>query len=373
MLRYRHLPFFTLCVLAAACGGAGADGVDDQAQATHVTPDGSDFPGKLKVVAPSTSAAGRVTLDNGSATGNLATEIGPLSVGQHSVRLSSGEIDSTTTAGVASDATTTVTAALLSTVVVGAPATIGLGNESRVWEPAGASTPNWTSGYIRLSGAGTGQIDANDDGSAVSAVFPGHYVYRFGMLDGVEVDVTANNTYQQKIWDYSGRRVARIVAPHRDLPTAQCATGSYTVYGGAAHATQATFTLSDQATIEVGAMASLADQAYVLLLPAVPDQIPIPLGAKGAGPLDFAIARLDVDDVLVSHADGSTTKETGTYTVQKLATDPTGKVFTNGSALSCSPPTNTGVDLPRGRYRVTTSYSTVEAGQKSTSMDVDVQ
>ena len=96
------------------------------------------------------------------------------------------------------------------------------------------------------------------------------------------------------------------------------------------------------------------------------ERIAIPLGERGAGPLAWRLGRIDVADVSVN--DGAQIVR-GTY--QVFASDATGRP-SRTAFLRCHPETNTGVDVPPGRYRVEISYSTVEAGKKVTVFTVVV-
>jgi len=87
-----------------------------------------------------------------------------------------------------------------------------------------------------------------------------------------------------------------------------------------------------------------------IVLPCVTGVTEIPLGDLGKGPLDFKLGRLDVDDVDVTMADGTTKKVRGTYRVMNAA----GTAAVVSSTFS----TNTGIDLPPGKYKLHVEYPT---------------
>lgn len=72
---------------------------------------------------------------------------------------------------------------------------------------------------------------------------------------------------------------------------------------------------------------------------------------------EVRIGRIDVHDIAVSHPDGSTTREKGTYTI---AREPSTSVTVLGTTTSFVFPTETGVDVPPGRYHVRASCSVAD-------------
>lgn len=85
-------------------------------------------------------------------------------------------------------------------------------------------------------------------------------------------------------------------------------------------------------------------------LPCVNGITTIPLGDLGKGPLEFKLGRLDVDDVDVTMTDGTHKKVRGTYRVYDAA----GQNAIVDQTFS----TNTGLDLPPGKYKLHVDYPT---------------
>ena len=135
--RVAALPLLSISFALAACSVAGGDATDDQSQATHITPDGSDLPGSLKVVAPNGAPASQVSVSG--LGGALGDELTPLSVGSHDVHLTTSDgVMATGSATVASDTLTTVQAAVVGVTLTGSPTTLGLAGDTgaNVYDPA---------------------------------------------------------------------------------------------------------------------------------------------------------------------------------------------------------------------------------------------
>jgi hypothetical protein len=88
----------------------------------------------------------------------------------------------------------------------------------------------------------------------------------------------------------------------------------------------------------------------------------LPFPAVGSAPVDVRPGRRDVEDVDVTMADGTRQKVRGTYDVRDASSGE--RVLAN----DLQPPTNTGVDLPPGRYKVIVTYPTT-AGASATFED----
>ncbi|WP_394827654.1 hypothetical protein [Pendulispora albinea] len=345
---------------------------------TRVTPGGSDLPGRLKVVAPGVpSGETRIAVLSTSPylAGALGEEMGPHRVGAANYRLTSGGFYTDGTAQIAANQLTTVQVGLFAVDLKNAPPTLGLRNY------ASAAAPN---PRIYRSAGDSQAIATTSDGTYYWGVVPGSYYLEYGMIDGVPIDVAASETKRFKGWEYAGRRVAKIIAPVRELPTASCAQGggslavpkySLTAYHPSLGSRYDYLSLADGETVEVGAAAKHASQGYTLTITGVSGSFSLPLGATGAGPQAFPIGRLDVDDVRVTQADGSVKIVRGTYAAYlKTGVDSSGnEVFAYSNSLNCTPDTNTGVDLIRGRYKVVVAYPTVEQGTKYSNIVVDVE
>ncbi|WP_394847819.1 hypothetical protein LZC95_10195 [Pendulispora brunnea] len=364
-------------IATAACGiSSGDERTDDSdpsEQATVVKPDGSDLPGKLKVVAPTGAPADTQISFEGNTTlqGGLGQEIGPLSVGLHRtfIKRPDGILGTEANFQILSNQVTTIHTGLLAIDLVHAPPTLGLSaikrSNSRViyfWAPGGRQLP----------------VDL--DGTKYEALFPNSYYLEYGLWDGQDVTLAGDETKVAKAWDYAGRRVAKIVAPVREYPTATCAqAGSgdvvplYTLYAPGKGTNP--FVLTDGQSLEAGLSAKNASRTYELAISGVASRVALPVGALGAGPLTFQVGRLDVEDVSVKQSDGSVKMVRGDYTVYaKTGTSSSGQdVFSSSNSLNCTPATHSGVDLPRGRYKVVVRYSTVEVGTKTDTIVVDVE
>lgn len=351
-----------------ACSSSADDTTSSQEQETRVKPDGSDDPGSLVVVAPG-ALVGDVQVTNASvhlAKAKLGETIGPLASRPVDVRVISGPFNTTAQVPIAAKGVTTYELGSLAVDYAGVPITLGLSSEIRTTtstlEPLVASD---------RERAGSPRPD-NAEGALVS----GKYRFDFGLADGFELEVVAGKATKVRPAEYAERRVAKLVAPVRELPTAPCAlvgratTPLYTLtYAGDRNAS---VSMPDGSAFEVG-LAAWREGSFELQFAGVQKRAAVPVGAKGAGPLELKIGRLDVDDVAVTK-DGVTTPVRGTY--QIFAIDPeTGAAGSN--LVSCdqatSLPTSHGIDLPRGKYKVVVTYPTTESGSKQDIHVVDVE
>src|SRR5262249_35104234 len=159
-------------------------------------------------------------------------------------------------------------------------------------------------GYKTTSG--TLHIAPGDDGSVLVPASAASYRFEWGVFDGQIVDVAPNAVKTIDLWAYAQRRVARLVAPAaRDLPNGCRAPANlpFAVNGAWVHDTEPSLVAGT--SIEVGANDRVlaaangagASMSLTLELPCVNGATLIPLGALGAGPRDFEIGHVDVDDV----------------------------------------------------------------------------
>ncbi len=207
------------------------------------------------------------------------------------------------------------------------------------------------------------------DGSTIFPVGAGAHLFTWGFGDGVRLDAKAGVTTRLDIWDYSQRRVARIVAPaSRDLPDGCSDKAKATLR--LVNAWGDVFPGVDPWHIDLKAGSSfdigqhpdavkllykVDDLPIALALPCL-RQRRVALGALGAGPADFHIGRLDVDHVDVTMGDGSVKQVPGTY-----------QVYADGAAMLTEKlPTGTGIDLFAGSYSLVVEYPT-SAGTTATS------
>lgn len=356
---------FASALLGCATDAAEEDGTDEGA--TVVTPHGDDSPGKVTVVgAPGATnlAAASFDVDNKNQWKPLATEVSPLSIGAHHVVLSTSSPDfkvtSHTAVTVASNKTTTIVAAAISPDLTGAPPTFGLQNpDQNVTISVEGPGPSWMrSGYA--------------NGAHAVAVVAPQVGFRFGVdnVDGAVFQVAAGEVKKVAIWDVSQRRRVQIVAPaSRDLPDGSCGGGEGQGWSvrTEASANWQKLTLPAGTTLELGIGPWASNASYVLTNNVTKLSERLPMGATGASPAVYKLGRIDVADVQLSS--GQTVK--GTYQVYAVRTDAQGQPTTD-VVTKCALSTGTGLDLPAGKYRVATSYQTVESGTKLDYADVAI-
>lgn len=360
VMRPKPLMLVVLAAAAVACGDASSDASGTDEGATVIDPHGTDSPGRVQVLLPAGPVTASVQL--GSATKNVGEIFDALSVGPHSVTLgNSGDytLSSSTGVGVSAGQLTTVQGGLLAVDAVSGPRTLGLAHDVSPWGIRGT-----------VAGASAiGSMKPTVDGSKAAGLFPGKYEINFGLdaADGVPVEVVANGSKKVVLTDMGSRRVARIQAPKREMPSASCsgdAVDQVTVNVTGTPSSM-TMSLAAEQAVDVGTSPAHDAVTYAFSESTWDRGIPLPLGARGQGPAVFALARLDVDDVLVN---ATLPRVRGTYRVFKA--NPDGS--RGAELLRCAPPTKTGVDVPPGKYRVEVMYATTEAGQKTDVHVLDV-
>lgn len=332
---------------------------------TRIRPDGSDLPGTIVVSAPAgASNVEPMEIFSGNARVKLGEALGPLPVGDQSFEM---ETKGATTlwfsgnarATIASDRATTVTTALLGVKAVGGPPTFGLGDWSS--EAIGI--------HIRQAGEGTGRggVKTTADGSRLLPLLAGDYYISFGLADGVVARMVPGTTTIVTLTDPAARRVVRLRAPVRELPDATCATPAEATpwelrLRGEPNTRSIVLKAGEE--LDVGVALGMPT-VHELRASAWGSAVVLPLGEPGAGPKTWQLGRIDVDDVSIN---GRATVK-GRYAVYPA--DANG-VATDQNFLGCTPTTNTGVDVPPGRYRVEIKYWTTEAGEKTDVHVVDV-
>ncbi len=253
-------------------------------------------------------------------------------------------------------AITELTSAGLRIRRVGMPPTLGVNHEEAL--------P--TTEFVRESDEATRasvKIGPTADGTNVLAVGMGSYVYRWGVggQDGVIFRALPGQVTTKDFWDYSQRRVTKIVAPAaRELPDACGPASSQTIVVRARNAwssiEEQRVGISTGTAFEVGENPAIlqridpgGSRKTVALLPCFSGEIAIPFNAVGGGPNTFALGRADVDDVALTQPDGTTKMVRGRYRIQT----PGGQ-----DVLTIQPETNSGVDLPPGTYKIIVEYRT---------------
>lgn len=361
-------------LLVVACGGETTAVPSSQEQETRVKPDGSDLPASLRVVAP-TGAPAEATVNVSRVSGKIGDVLGPLAEGDHVVQLNGGWLNSATTAKVTANQTTTIDAALLS-IDLKAPPTLGLVPGVRLGR---GTFPD----YADLSPADDAEarIGSVTAEYTPSALFAGTYRLTYGLADGYEFDVAEGQKKSIDLAPSAGRRIAKLVAPTRELPNAECDTDrgaprvEIKLADGSSLSADAPF--ADGSSLEIGAAKWHPDATYGVRTAGTNFFTPLPLGDSGKGPLVFELGRLDVDDVAVKQPDGSTKMVAGRYSVNAMTKDATGAWVEGVGVIWCggapAMPTNTGVDLPKGKYKLYVRYETTEAGSKVNEYTVDVK
>lgn len=225
---------------------------------------------------------------------------------------------------------------------VGGPATVDL----REMVP----TTGLLSKAVDGATASTLTIPPTSDGSAALPVIAGEHTFKWGLGDGIVVALKPGEVVKLDQWDYAQRAVTRIVPPARELPDAcrgdRIETGSVELSNAIASTKVAL-----RGPVEIGQNPKiLGGHSFpiVMRLPCVLGEVSVSLGAVGAGPKELKLGRLDVDDVSVAMPDGSKKTVRGSYRVLRDGRD----------AISFRPSTNTGIDLPPGKYKVVVEYPT---------------
>ena len=377
-MRQRHrllaLLSATVATLSVACSSSQeTDPVGTDEGATTLDPTGTDAPGKLVVVAPSASTPlepVKVKRPTRAAPVNLGQPLDAVPVGRQtfSVVVEGAMLSFQTTdaAEIKSSQTTTVKAALLAVRATGGPRTLGLDGDLTRWGiEAHAPMP-------RAPRKVQGSVKPASDGSRSAVVLAGDYEINYGVggVDGAAVKLAPGDVKTISLSDPAGRRVTRIKAPIRALPNAFADSGggeifTVTLAGDLNGNSFSSVTLDDGEEIDVGVSPGHEGAAYTFRHIGWREPIALPLGQRGAGPLKWELGRIDVKDVLVN----GTTTVRGTYQIFQANAQgqANGPAFVRGK-----PATNTGVDVPPGKYRVEVTYATAETGPKVDVHVIDV-
>ncbi|WP_394825741.1 hypothetical protein [Pendulispora albinea] len=214
---------------------------------------------------------------------------------------------------------------------------------------------------------------------------PGNYEVRYGMYDGFRFQVAADDNKVVQPWSYATRRVAKIVAPKRELPTLGCGkthesrplyqpryrvTGKYS-----GQETSRDLTVRDESAIEVGAGSMYPGATYDIAIEGILGTRPLPLSNPGEGPLTLRLGRLDVEDVAIQKPDGTALMLRGRFFVYPMQKDSAGREFPSSTNIVCDDGalTHSGVDLVRGRYKVDVKYQYGGPEDKVLTYIVDVE
>ncbi|AKV02564.1 hypothetical protein AKJ09_09227 [Labilithrix luteola] len=358
---------------AVACSADAADESASSDEAYRVKPDGSDVPGTLNVVLPDGVTGVRpatVQVDLSAAT-PLGTPITQVAIGTRTFRLESTDgvttVKQTRTADIVSGQTTTIKAAVLGVKATGGPRTFGLGDLPCTYTHGLLQSPNQTGRYECYS-------NLKDDGSTLVPIIEGQYVYTFGLADGVTFKIAPGETKIVALTDYSSRKVAHLKAPARELPDVTSNSGppakQWRIYsGGTVNTPNAIIDAADGSELDIGLMAEYANNNrhnYSIQAHGWHNDVALPMGQLGAGPLNVTFGRLDVDDVSVN---GGAQTYRGKYNV--VPVDANNRAI-GEKLMFDDAPTGTGIDVLPGRYQVTITYNTSESGLKSDIQYVDI-
>lgn len=352
-----------------ACAGPLTDDetafVDDD---LRIRPIGTDDPGSLRVSAPAGAwDVGPTTVKCLQNDVPLGEAITPLPVGRHAFRTEThseeGYLQVGSYAEIALGKTTAITTGLLSFEPPKGPRTLGIGD---LWSSTGIPFKASPASALTVSGG----LYATSKGVELFPVLEGEYDVQFGLgaIDGIRVRVGANEVVRADLLRLTDRRVTRVKAPVRELPTASCsgtATDRWTIGLSSGTTTQQVAVAAGE-ELDLGVSPRHEGVSYTLSHPTWLSPHAVPLGERGAGPRPWAIGRIDVDDVTIN---GGPQTVRGYYAIFPANVDGNAS---GPALLRCKPPTNTGVDVPPGRYRVEIEYDTVASGRKKDVHVVDV-
>ncbi len=347
-----------LTFFVPACStSVSEDGVDEGE--TRIDPTGTDSPGKFTVKLPSGAAHETKVAWNGvkKSAGEL---FDPVPVGVQAYTMTSGSVTSSGNVKIEAGKTTTELVALLAIDAASGPRTLGLRTDT-------------TGMGLRLTTDGRSSLGGFPESVAASPSFAvlgsaNGYELNFGLnaADGIPVKLAPGESKKFVLADPTARRTVRIKAPSdREMANATCgtpatsATVRYELTHNLLGAASAGFSLDKSAEIDVGLAPSQSDQSvYYLRADAWRSSVPLPMPVRGAPMGQFALGRVDVNDVLIN---ATQPRVPGTYRIYKANAQ--GQA-SGEEVLRCAAPTNTGVDLPAGKYVVRVSYPSVESGTK---------
>jgi hypothetical protein len=363
-----------LCQQTLACSGGDDDAIRSKDDDVRVSPTGTAIAASVIVTAPAGVTVEPTTISIARRSAPLGELITPVPDANQMLRMvTSGSGGTFVTTDlplyVARAQTTTLLAAALSVNAKGGPRTYGLGDLKF----------NNTFQLVPKDGNHS-DLDPLSDGSKSIPLLAGDYEVNFGIggIDGVSASVDAGEIKSVNVTDPSHRRVGRVRFPVAELPDASCSSDDANYpewsitgmpHGSVGHATPLPQALRMEPgdEFEIGASPAHPKAAYSIRnVRSWRSDIPVPLGARGAPPSTLALGRIDVDDVSIN---GGASIVRGTYAVH--ARDQYGNIVKD-NFLKCTPPTNTGVDVPPGSYRIYVFYRTVETGDQQAIYDVRV-
>ena len=410
-----------------ACSSAGGDGAGTANYADTINPSGTDAPGTLLVTAPDGASLPNVALGSVDANplGAQPDQGYPgLSVGSHQIFASECRLTTNgdpqvrqtcsgagTTVQIKSNQTTTLALGGVRLQRTGTDALL-LGNEqpadqqgsNLVFELGGLDEPfvRATSLKPPVSGIFRAFGSHEEDGAAffheaadkTYAALPMTYHYQWGLFDGADVAVRSGQIATVDLDARTNRRSIRVTAPTRAFPNARASMSpgsavdcSAWIIGGTrsdangttiASRTTSAFHPNDGQTIIVGEFVAddLIPVSHYLALGPTSQSTPnlnstaLGLGQVGGEPAALKVGRIDVGHVAVTQGDGTTVTVVGSYDVQRPVVVQGVEQF---QSIGCPAPTNTGIDVLPGRYRVVVDYDTAESGHKQDVHDITIQ
>ncbi len=356
-----------LCAVAGAACTTQADHTassegDTSCNPCVLNPSGNDLAGTLLVTvppAPASMAPLSLTVDGSQGAAVTANTAKQLSSGKHCLTLDSNGRSVDCSVTIASSATVVVDLGIIQYAPL-KRSTYGLHFAPGI----GASAPSFKSS------------DHLDTLSSIAARLPGTYHFSFGLFDGVDLPIRGGSS-QAIDFDSSDslaqRRLAEIQDPVRNFP-GRCGNPSADpVYELSASrnggSTGGVFSASAGAHYIVGDFVGDNGRSVITIKIDGTQIGTVATAAPGAPPAILAIGRIEIDDVAVTQSSGAIVKVPGLYTIERATTSNGVKTFEN---LCVQMPTKSGVDVLPGTYRVTTTYSTVEAGKKTVVQSVTV-
>lgn len=214
------------------------------------------------------------------------------------------------------------------------------------------------------------------------ALFPGPTTVRFGIMDGFTVDGKGGAKFTSSTGDFDGRQAVLVRTPVRELPN--CGNIRYLIgprtsaYGIDRHFEADSTSVADGSSLGVfgynpaiwgpyDASTSPAQGTNAYSIAVYNNNefyghgVLLPVSDVGNPPVEFAIGRIDVDDVERTGPNGQVGTVRGKYSVYS----------DKGILVVKECDTNSGVDVPPGKYKVVVSYDAV-GGSKTSDYVVDV-
>ncbi len=362
--------FLVSCSAVLGCAPLDDDAADQRDDEVRVTPEGSDRPGSLQVVIPGggIGAVDATTFECQARQAPLGDTLSALPVGQQTFTLKTDSpsvwFRSTSKADILAGTTTKVTAGLVAFDAVSGPRTLGLGAL-----PCSTGIPMIS---LNPSVVFSGGPKATSNATTRAPLLEADYELDFGFnaTDGIRVSIKAGTSTTVKLTQPADRRITRLKAPVRELPTATCGGGGdkewFIGLANNAGGGSQSVLLKDGEELDLGVSKKKEGAQYLVYHRAWQQWHKVPLGERGAGPRLWTMGRIDVDHVSIN---GGPPSLPGVYAIYPA--NAAGEAI-GANMLRCKPATNSGVDIPPGRYRVVVDYRTVEAGMKQDVHVVDV-